>query len=440
MRWTVSFGLVTAGTALAISLLTHGVLASSLSADGLMPHGHCYRWQPGLVGLHVACDTLIGLAYLAISLTLASFAARARRAIPFSWIFVAFGVFIVACGATHFMEVWTIWRADYWLAGGLKLATAAASLLTAVLLPPMVPKALAAIATTRRAEETLQHAARDLALRVEERTAALSVEISEHKRTAEAFRRQAEALAEARNAALESVRLKSEFVSTMSHELRTTLNVIIGYVDMLADDPGFEEPAVALSKIRRSSLELLEMIEGTLNLNRIATGADTPRIEVVHLRPLWDELVDEFAMLHGKPEVALRWEAVDGIALRTDRRKLKTILKNLVGNALKFTPAGEIVVRCDPGRSCCIFTIRDSGIGISREHLPVIFEIFRQVDSSDARSYDGAGLGLYIVRCLLDQLGGHIDVESTPGIGSTFRFTLPVEPGTRGGEAGATVV
>ncbi|HYY05085.1 MAG TPA: HAMP domain-containing sensor histidine kinase [Candidatus Limnocylindria bacterium] len=222
-------------------------------------------------------------------------------------------------------------------------------------------------------------------------------------------------------------RIKSEFVSTMSHELRTPLHVIIGYTDLLGDLPG-EQRAAAIAKIRAASLELLEMIEATLNLNRMEAGRDTPTFEVIAVRELWEELAAEFAALPRKPGLELRWGSVDGGALRTDRRKLKIVLKNLVGNALKFTSAGEVVVAYRPNGSACAFTVRDTGIGIAREQLPFIFDMFRQADSSDSRSYGGAGLGLYIVRRLLDQLGGEIRVESEVGRGSTFTVTVPDMP------------
>ena len=107
-----------------------------------MPHGYCYLWDPGLVWLHVISDTLIATAYLSIPVTLLYFA-RKKRGLPFGWIFLCFGVFIVACGATHIMEVWNLWHANYWLAGYLKAITAVASIITAALLVTLVPRALA---------------------------------------------------------------------------------------------------------------------------------------------------------------------------------------------------------------------------------------------------------------------------------------------------------
>jgi PAS domain S-box-containing protein len=117
-------------------------LDSMFSADGFLPHGHCYLWQPGIVWLHVISDALITLAYATIPITLMYFARR-RKDLPFHWIFVCFGIFIVACGATHAMEIWTLWTPRYWLSGILKAVTAVASVTTAVLLIRMIPKALA---------------------------------------------------------------------------------------------------------------------------------------------------------------------------------------------------------------------------------------------------------------------------------------------------------
>lgn len=113
-----------------------------MEPSGFMPHGHCYLWKPELVWLHVVADGLIAFSYVAISLTLASFVRR-RRDLPFRWMFLAFGLFIVSCGATHALEVWTLWDPRYWFSGTLKAFTAVASIATAALLIPLVPRALA---------------------------------------------------------------------------------------------------------------------------------------------------------------------------------------------------------------------------------------------------------------------------------------------------------
>jgi signal transduction histidine kinase len=222
-------------------------------------------------------------------------------------------------------------------------------------------------------------------------------------------------------------RVKSEFVSTMSHELRTPLHVIIGYTDMLDELPG-EERARAVERIRHASRELLDLVQATLDLNRLESPDDAPVFGQVPVHELWAQLESEFAALPRTGDALLRWQPVNGAVIETDRRKLKIVLKNLVGNALKFTPRGEVSVGCHDDGRVCRFVVRDTGVGIAAEDVSVIFEMFRQVDSSDSRSFGGAGLGLYIVRRLVTQLGGTVDVASAPGVGSTFTVTLPQAP------------
>jgi PAS domain S-box-containing protein len=132
-------------------------LARLLSSDEFMPHGHCYLWQPGIVGLHVASDAIIALSYTSIPFTLLYFVRR-RKNLPFHWIFLCFGVFIIACGATHYFEIITLWKPVYWISGSVKAITAVASLLTALLLVRLVPRALALPSPDdmRRATEALR--------------------------------------------------------------------------------------------------------------------------------------------------------------------------------------------------------------------------------------------------------------------------------------------
>jgi PAS domain S-box-containing protein len=149
-------------------------------ARSFMPHGMCYLWNPALIRLHFFSDLLIGLAYVAISTTLASFWYRARQVMPFSWIILGFGIFIVACGATHFMEVWTIWTPLYWVSGSIKAVTAAASVAVALVLPRILPKALAMIHSATASEK------RELDLEVGNE--ALRTEVSDRNKGEAKFR------------------------------------------------------------------------------------------------------------------------------------------------------------------------------------------------------------------------------------------------------------
>ncbi len=186
------------------------LLRAIIDGTGFMPHGHCYLWTPGIVWLHVISDALIVTAYYSIPLTLISFVRR-RKDLSFGWMFVCFAIFILACGTTHLLEIWNVWHSNYWLSGGVKALTAAASVPTAVLLVRLVPVALALaspeqmrranaalqeeILTRRRAEEQVNQLNRQLETRVLERTAELEVaneelqrQISERRQAEESLR------------------------------------------------------------------------------------------------------------------------------------------------------------------------------------------------------------------------------------------------------------
>src|ERR1043165_8786181 len=146
-----------------VPLLAWPGLIRNLLAANFMPHIYCLSQEPSLISLYVASNLAIGLSYVAISLTLVAFVYK-KRNLPFNWMFLAFGVFIIACGATHFMEIWTLWNPTYWLAGGVSLIPAAGSVATAVLLPPLIPQALALPSPAE-----LLHANRELEHEVAER-------------------------------------------------------------------------------------------------------------------------------------------------------------------------------------------------------------------------------------------------------------------------------
>lgn len=223
--------------------------------------------------------------------------------------------------------------------------------------------------------------------------------------------------------------LKSDFLATMSHELRTPLNIIMGYADLLLEGEfGLltGEQSDILRRVGINARELLNLITATLDVSRLEAGRMPVEIGAVHVAKLIGELQQETERVRDKSELRFVWRVEPGLpVLHTDRTKLKVILKNLINNAIKFTSEGSVTVDAFACTDGVEFWVSDTGIGIAPEVIPEIFEMFRQADSSTTRPYGGVGLGLYIVRRLLELLGGTVSVESTVGSGSTFRVWVP---------------
>lgn len=225
-------------------------------------------------------------------------------------------------------------------------------------------------------------------------------------------------------------RFRSDFVANMSHELRSPLHVIIGYSDLLHEGSYGTLTAKQTEIVHRTSergRELLALVDATLDLSRLESRRVPLVTQEVRLSTLIDELAADFGALPQKPDVRLAFDVPAELPpLHTDTLKLKMVLKNLVGNAIKFTDRGRVTVaaRADDGR--VEITVADTGIGIAPEAMPIIFEAFRQADNSTTRRHGGVGLGLYITRRLLELLDGTITVDSEVGSGSTFRIALPL--------------
>jgi signal transduction histidine kinase len=229
-------------------------------------------------------------------------------------------------------------------------------------------------------------------------------------------------------------RLKSDFVNTMSHELRTPLQVILGYAQLLQGDAFGHLTAQQLEGVKRiaqNARELADLINAILDLSRLDRGrlVMTPRRLVP--TALIAEVRTRLAQREIEPAVEVVFDVpADLPPMYTDPNMAKVVLNNLVDNALKFTERGRVAITAQRSGQGIAFAVSDTGIGIPAAALSDIFECFRQVDASMTRPYGGVGLGLYIVRRMVAELGGQVTVQSEVDRGSTFRVWLPLDATT----------
>jgi two-component system sensor histidine kinase/response regulator len=244
------------------------------------------------------------------------------------------------------------------------------------------------------------------------------------------YAREADLIA-AREAAIEAVEVKSRFLANMSHEIRTPLNAIVGLSHLMLRGllPGQQRDYV--TKIQSSARMLMDVINGVLDFSKIEAG----KLGLETTTFFLDEVLEGVANVVAVPaqeknlELLFSLSAEVPIALEGDPLRLGQVLTNLINNAVKFTQAGEVVVGVEPvmrseARVRLRFSIRDTGIGLAPEQMAKLFAPFTQVDDSTTRRFGGTGLGLAISRQLIELMGGQIEVESAPGVGSTFSFTV----------------
>ncbi|HEY2734341.1 MAG TPA: response regulator, partial [Polyangiales bacterium] len=236
---------------------------------------------------------------------------------------------------------------------------------------------------------------------------------------------------QARQDAEAANRLKDEFLATMSHELRTPLNAILGWASLLQRGVhDGDSTRRALATIERNAKTQARLIEDVLDVSRIISGKlrlDMRRVDTSAVARAALDVVRPAAEAK-RVQLIVDLAPADGVELIADADRLQQVLWNLLSNAVKFTPAdGTVALRVERHGSAARFVVRDTGPGIAREHLPFVFERFRQIDSSIARKHGGLGLGLAIVRHLVELHGGSVSAESAgPGQGSTFTVNLPI--------------
>ena len=351
-----------------------------LQDPSLLPHGYCYQWQPGLLSLHVISDSIITLSYYSIPIGLV-WLIRKRQDLPFGWMFWLFAIFIAGCGTTHLMEIWTLWRPDYWVSGGIKVVTALASIGTAIALIPLLPKAVALPTPTQ-----LALANRELA-------------VVNHE--------------------LES------FSYSVAHDLRAPLRAIDGFALALHQDYQATldpEAQRLLGLVSGNARRMGQLIDDILSFSRLSR--QEPQAAPVDMAELVRGVVDE--LRHDPKVERVRFTVAPLPPAQGDRALLRQVLVNLLANAIKFSGRRtdpEITISGQQTGDEAIYTVRDNGVGFDMRHASKLFGLFHRLHHLD--EFEGTGVGLGIVKRIIERHGGRVWAEAAVDQGARFHFTLP---------------
>ena len=369
--------------------------------QGFMSHAHCYMFNRPLMWLHGSSDLVIGFSYVAISCTLTWLVVSVRKSLPFHWMMLAFALFIIACGTTHFIEVWTLQAEHprYWLAGVVKLLTALASVITAILLPPLIPKVRSLLEHARASTER------------KERLETAYTEL-------EGLYKKVKQLDE----------LKTSFFANVSHELRTPLTLISAPLERLMKGPVTNEMQMDLRMMRRNTLLLHKYVNDLLDVSKIEAGAFELNYSLVNLSALARFMESVFDSTLSDQRVNLAIVAPDEVTAQVDGDKVQRIVMNLLANALNYTPRdGKVLLTVRQEGGMAELLVEDSGPGVDPAFHNAIFERFQMGDPQTRKRFGGSGLGLSIVKEFVQHHKGTVEVRKSEALGgAAFLVRLPL--------------
>ena len=393
-----------------------------LEADSLSPHGICLLWRPELIWTHALSDAVIGTAYFLIPVALASFVSR-RRDVAFTWVFWAFAIFILACGTTHFFSIWTLWFPDYGIEALIKAATAIASIMTAIALVPLLPKALALPSPTQ-----LRQANGMLEQRVRERDEAL---VALRRETAERLK------AEDMLRQSQKMEALGQLTGGIAHDFNNLLTIVMGNLESIARRIGDDRP------LRRSLDNAQAGAERAATLiQQLLAFARKQSLQPVDqdINDLVQRMLDLLGRALGE-RISLRADLAPDLApVHIDPNQLESALLTLAVNARDAMPAGGVLTirtRNDgggegsdgpagtsDGGEVVVIEVTDTGTGMSEDVRARVFEPFFTTKPVGC----GSGLGLSQVEGFVTQSGGRVAIESTLGQGTSVFLYFPRGP------------
>jgi signal transduction histidine kinase len=427
-----------------------GIPYLEASGETFLSRAQSFLFNTKLMLLHSGTDLVIGVTFLSISIVLVIAALRAREELGLQWVFFAFALTLGVAGGGHLIEFGTITSANppYWVSGWLKLVTSVASIVTLVLIPPLIPKLVQILKAAKESaarEEELSNAYHELdalylkatqpAPRKETLTSVIEAARRIHgpERLADIARgvtQHALELERAKHAAEAANLAKDQFLAVLSHELRTPLTPALAAASSLESNPALEphELRESLSMIRRNIELEARLVDDLLDLTRISRGKLRIQVGTINLHETIQHAVEMCQSDTGneRANVIMDLNASERY-VRGDAARLAQVFWNLTLNAIKFTPPDGCVTitTSNPSPGVVRIEVHDTGIGIEPDKLTRIFEPFQQAEESTSRRYGGLGLGLSVAQGLVKAHGGVIQARSEGhGKGATFVVEL----------------
>jgi len=364
-----------------------------LDSSDWPPRWHCGRWTDFHGWVYIISDLSIWAAYFSIPVVIIRYLSK-KQGIKFVRLYFLFAAFILACGATHFLDAVIFWVPVYRLSALTRLITGILSWMTVFYTVKLLPTAFS-LKTQKEFESEI-----------------------EQREKVEVQLREAE-------------RVKSDFFANVSHELRTPLSLILAPTESLLSGKHGELSSIQtelLRTVHNNSVRLLQMVTGILDFSKSEAGKIQAKPEPTDIAQLVRQVLHDFRPMVEEKNIKLSVELNERDShVSLDPYLFERIVFNLLSNAVKFTPSGgNIVVGLDIADHQLWFSVQDTGIGIAQKDIALLFQKFRQIESSSTRRFEGTGLGLAMVKEFAELMGGSVSVISEPGKGSEFIVECPV--------------